>query len=220
MRLVPEGNSEKITFYQTHVARWAQDPAGIGVTPEAVADLEAKSSEARDAFTARDSAQAAARSATLRLDMALDAMATAGATLIQAIRAKASQDGNHIYQLALIPAPAKASPIGAPGTPTRFSFTLSQIGTLKLKWKCDNPRGAAGTMYQVWRRVGFEGEFTYLGGSGTKSFIDDTLPAGAASVTYQIQAVRSTATGPVATFNVNFGVSGARRAIQRVRTAA
>ena len=39
------------------------------------------------------------------------------------------------------------------------------------------------------------------------------MPAGSSQVTYQIQAVRSTAVGPWAQFNVNFGVSSAGFAI-------
>jgi hypothetical protein len=34
------------------------------------------------------------------------------------------------------------------------------------------------------------------------------VPAGSSQVTYQIQAVRSTAVGPWAQFNVNFGAPG------------
>jgi hypothetical protein len=96
----------------------------------------------------------------------------------------------------------------APGQPFAFAVELDQTGILTLKWKCDNPAGTQGTIYQVWRRVGPTGDFSYVGGSGTKSFIDATLPAGSSSVTYQIQAVRSTAVGPAAQFIVNFGVGG------------
>ena len=59
------------------------------------------------------------------------------------------------------------------------------------------------------RRVGgANATFVYIGASGLKSFTDDTLPAGSASVTYQITAVRSTARGNPARFTVNFGVGG------------
>ena len=98
-----------------------------------------------------------------------------------------------------------ASPVPPPGTPTAIRATLGGDGSLTLAWKCNNPRGASGTMYQVYRRATAAGEFTYLGGAGEKKFVDATIPAGAAQVTYQIQAVRSTAVGPWAQFNVNFG---------------
>ena len=144
----------------------------------------------------------AARSATLGLQLAVEAMAKAGANIISQIRVKASTDDG-VYPLALIDAPAKASPIGEPGKPTRFSVELSQVGSLTLKWKCKNPKGSVGTMYQIWRRIG-TGELTYLGCVGVKMFVDDALPAGASEVMYQVQAFRSTKAGPWAQFNVNF----------------
>lgn len=109
--------------------------------------------------------------------------------------------------LAEIPAPATPEPKGPPGTPNTMTVTLNGNGSLNLKWKCPNPAGTSGTVYQVYRRVGGTGEFTYLGGSGAKLFVDATVPAGATQLTYQIQAVRSTAIGLWATFNVNFGTN-------------
>jgi hypothetical protein len=108
--------------------------------------------------------------------------------------------------LATRPTPA---PRPAPGTPNRFAVALAGDGALTLKWKCNNPRGTGGTMYQVWRRVGGTAPFEYLGGSGTKAFVDATIPAGTPQVTYQIQAVRSTAVGAWAQYTVSFGTSGA-----------
>lgn len=97
-------------------------------------------------------------------------------------------------------------PVGPPGTPGEFRVTLSADGTLDLGWRCKNPRGCVGVMYQLYRRIG-TGEFTYIGGTGTRRFTDTTVPAGVTGVTYQIRAVRSTSMGPSAQFNVNFGVT-------------
>ena len=62
-------------------------------------------------------------------------------------------------------------------------------------------------MSQVWRRIE-GGEPVYCGGCGKKTYTDNTVPAGTTNVTYDIQAVRSTAAGPWATFNVFFGMGG------------
>ena len=107
--------------------------------------------------------------------------------------------------MAEIPAPAIPGPKPAPGTPTGFTATIGADGALTLKWKCANPRGTSGTIYQVWRRSSPSAEFQYVGGSGSKTFVDPTIPAGSTAVTYQIQAVRSTAVGEPAQFIVNFG---------------
>ena len=98
-------------------------------------------------------------------------------------------------------------PVTELGTPTDCKVTLEVNGAVTLKWKCASPR-ATGMVYQVFRRIG-EGQFEYLGGTGEKKITDSTLPKGSSEVVYQIQAVRSTATGPWAQFNVNFGTTSA-----------
>ncbi len=102
---------------------------------------------------------------------------------------------------------ATPQPLGSLGKPSDLAVSLQETGALDLSWKCSSPR-ASGMTYQVYRRIGADGAFEYLGGTGEKKFTDNTLPAGSAQVTYQIQAVRSTAVGPWAQFNVNFGVGG------------
>ena len=109
--------------------------------------------------------------------------------------------------LAVRPTPA---PRPAPGMPNRFTVALAGNGSLTLKWKSNNPKGSSGTMYQIWRRLGAAtstATFTYIGATGQKQFQDSTIPAGTASLTYQLQAVRSTAVGAWAQYNVSFGVS-------------
>ncbi len=102
---------------------------------------------------------------------------------------------------------AQPSPLPPPGTPDRFRVTLSGDGSVELGWKCNNPPGSRGTIYQVERRVGGGSAFRFLGASGLKRFVDTSIPAGATSLTYQVQAIRSKSAGPRAQYNVNFGGS-------------
>jgi hypothetical protein len=209
MGVLPPTKIARIEFCENHNTPWSTNAVAIGTTAAAVTDLETKTTAARDAFNAQQSAQNAARAATNDFNLAVQAMTDAAADIIKQIKTKAAISGNGVYSLAEIPAPATPSPRPPPGPITDFVVTLDGNGALNLKWKCANPPGAGGTIYQVWRRIGASGEFVYLGGSGSRTFLDDTLPAGSASVTYQIQGVRSTANGPWSQFNVNFGVSGA-----------
>ena len=79
------------------------------------------------------------------------------------------------------------------------------------------PSGSTGTIYQIWRQIAPpDGPLEYIGGSGMREFTDSTLPEGSSNVMYQIQAVRSTAVGEVATFNVKFGTSSAGPTIDSV----
>lgn len=206
--VLPNTPLEKIQFCENHVDPWTTNATAIGTTSTAVTDLTTKTTAARAAYNAQQAAQLAAKAATGDYHMAVSAMASAASDIIKSVKAKAATSGDSVYTLAQIPAPALPGPRPAPGQPTDFVVQLDATGALNLAWKCPNPAGTSGTIYQVWRRIGSTGDFSYIGGSGTRSFVDATLPAGSSSVTYQIQAVRSTVVGPWAQFNVNFGVSG------------
>ena len=208
MSVVPNKQLEKLEWCENHVDPWTTNAAAIGTTAAEVTAFGTKVDAARAAMTAAEVARDAAKNATLTLQTAIAAMDVAAAGIIKQVRAKAETTGNpNVYALASIPAPGTPSPVGPPGTPTSFTVLLAQDGALQLGWKCNNPVGCHGVLYQVYRRVGTAGDFAYVGGAGEKKFIDATVPAGASQVTYQIQAVRSTSVGPWAQFNVNFGTA-------------
>ena len=210
MRVVPRNHGPKIQFFRTHVAKWAQDPQAIGTSPELVAELQALTDAAAAALAAQHRAQQAARAATLRLRTAIDKMASLGSSVMLQIRARGETSDKGVYALASIPAPAKKSPIGPPGKPHSFKADLWQDGSLALRWKCKNPRGTAGTMYHVYRRIGVSGELKYIGASGAKRFVDETIPPGSPSVEYQVRAVRGKTVGQWASFHTSFGTMGRR----------
>jgi hypothetical protein len=207
MSVVPKKYAQRVQFFEDRVAKWTANAVAIGTTADKVTALTSLAGNARRALSEQQTAMAAAKAATLAFDTAVKAMSVEGASIIKQVRAKAEVTGDSVYSLAEIPAPAKRSPVGPPGQPEAFKASLDGNGALMLAWKCKNPKGASGTIYQVYRRVGGSGEFTYLGGTGEKKFTDTTLPTGATQVTYQIQAVRSTAVGLWATFNVFFGTN-------------
>jgi hypothetical protein len=210
MSLVPKDLLAKIQFYETHNTPWAAHAVAIGSSASEITALNTKCAAARAAYDVQQAAFDAAKDATSDLRLKVAALGTAGSDVIMKIRSKAATDGDGVYVLASLPLPTIPSPIPAPGKPTDFSVTLSEAGALNIKWKCLNPVRSTGTVYQVSRRIGATGAFVFLGLSGTKSFIDPTLPQGAGngSVTYRVQAVRSTAMGPEALFAVNFGTVG------------
>jgi hypothetical protein len=208
MRVVPRKYEPKISYYRDRVARWAAHADQIGTSAEDVAALAALTEEAREALAAQQAAQMAARSATLRLKLAMEKMGERGGGIMTQIRVRALQEGAGVYSLAGIAARKKKSPLGPPGRPYAFDAELGALGWLTLRWKCKHPRGAQGTMYQVWRRVGNVGAFERLGMSGEKTFVDKTVPAGAGVVMYKIQAVRTTAEGEWGVFEVSLGVRG------------
>ena len=191
---------------------WATNAAAIGVVAADVTLLESRAAAAREAYTAHLAAQAAAKSATVAYYEAVQTMAAFAMAQVSKIRSKAAVDGNdQPYILAQVPPPATPGPLGPPGTPGDLKVTLNPDGSLVLKFKCANPVGAHGTIYQIYRKTGAAGAggaFAPVGASGIKKFVDATVPAGVPSVTYRIQAIRSTQAGVANDFTVNFGVGG------------
>jgi hypothetical protein len=74
-------------------------------------------------------------------------------------------------------------------------------------------------MYELHRGID-NGPLEFLAVTGKKKFTDATLPAGAASATYRVTAVRSTKRGPAALFTVNFGVARGGGVISATTTRA
>jgi len=213
MRLIPKDKHGKIQYCRSHLEQWAEHASEIGVSPERVADLAATTEAAEQALIEQLQAQAVAQAATLKLNMALAAMQKQASDIVAIVRCNARSGGSNVYQLACIPAPANPSPVGSPGTPERFRAQLQQNGALTLDWTCKLPRSSTGTVYEISRRID-QGAFVRVGLSGKKRFVDQTIPPGASSITYRVQAIRSTGNGPVAEFNVNFGTAGQPVALQ------
>lgn len=208
MSIVPSSNIGKLTFYEAHVGRWTDNAASIGLLSSDCNALKDAIAKARDAYNAQQIALEASKSATQNTNNMIRALHVLGASDIAKIRAFADASGNvEVYPLADIPAPATPTPAPAPGKPTDFSVTLTETGAIMLKWKCANPVGTQGTIYEVRRSIAGSTP-AFIGASGVKSFTDDTLPGGSTGVIYEVTAVRSTKRGLPSLVNVNFGVGG------------
>ena len=207
--LYPNTKSGKIAFFNSKTAPWtAAPPAAIGTSAGAVSALSTAVTNAIDKLAQQVAAEQAFKTATAAADNAIADMVVKGADIIKSVRAFAASSTNPaaVYELAEIPAPATPTPVTTLGAITQFVATLAGDGSLDLKWKCRSPR-ATGVIYQVWRQVDGESDFSFLNGVGEKKYTDGALPAGASMVLYKIQAVRSTATGPIAIYPVLIGTS-------------
>lgn len=210
MSIVPSSKPDRIAFYEDHIAVWTASATDLGILPSECTALAALVASARSAYSNQGIAADAARSATSDATLAVQSMHTLGASVIAKIKAYAESTGNPgVLNTAQLPQPNPDSPVGPPGKPTDFVVTLNQSGSLNLKWKCANPPGAVGTVYEVLRRIGAGGTFTYVGvAGGDKSYTDETLPAGSSGVAYRVTGLRSGLRGPTVQCDVNFGVAG------------
>jgi hypothetical protein len=208
MSLVPEKIVDRIQFFENHTGPFSTNAVAIGITTTEATDLQTKTAAARAAFDARQAAQQAAEAATLAMYDAVEAMSVAGQALIDKIRAKAKQvGGNSVYTLSELPPPATPTTVGNPGTPSALKVELKPNGSIGLAWDCSNPPGCTGVLYHVYRQIEAVGDFTFIGGSGNRKFVDASLPMGTQTVVYKIQGVRTTSMGDEAEFIVRFGTT-------------
>lgn len=195
------------TNWQTRIATGY---ATFGLSSAQAAAFTAVYTPWNDAWTELEASRTSgirSEELTSNKNAARAAMLTVLRELYKFVQASLSvSDGNKNLLGVKVPS-THPTPTPAPGPVSNFKAEINGDGSLTIKWKSDNPAGASGTIYQVWRKIG-SGAFTYCAGCGTKEFTDYTVPAGTPSITYQIQAVRSTVAGPWAQFNVNFGVGG------------
>lgn len=212
MAILPSKTQDLLDFCDAHAGIFTANAVAIGLSaPQALA-FKTAAGAARANYNSAIAADNAKKAATLTSQMSVAALRKLAGETIAIIKAFADASATppgpaSIYTLANIPMPATPQPAPAPGTPTDFVATLDQSGVVTLKWKCANPPGIGGTIYECQRKIA-GGDFVFVGASGTREFSDTTLPAGSVGVTYQITATRSTVRGNPAQFNVNFGVGG------------
>ncbi len=207
---VPRKDNLLAPYAANWCARLSTDYAMFGLSAAQAAALEALYQPYAEAW----SALKAARAAGIRSESQTSDRTSAKAPLLSYLRelyalvqaSRSVSDANKAL-LGVTSRRVHGTPLPPPGAVSKFRCELNGNGALTIKWTSNNPPGAHGTLYQIWRKVG-DGPLAYCGVSGAKRFTDNTLPAGTTSVTYQVQAVRSTTTGPWAQYNVTFGTAG------------
>jgi len=206
--VLPRTVVAQIQWAENHVTPFTTNAVAIGITSAIATDFQTKTEAARAALQARDAAAEALQNRNNDLRLAMIALTDAASAIVNTVHAKADMTGDAVYSLASIPVPATPAPRPAPGAATDIKVELQADGSIKATWKCDN-QGSSGVQYQVWRRIGDVGDFTFICNAGLREFTDDTIPAGSAQITYQIRGTRTTGAGPWAQFNVNFGTTSA-----------
>jgi hypothetical protein len=209
MAILPKKTQDLLDFCDAHVTPFTTNAVAIGLTTAQATTFKNAAGAARANFNAAVAADNAKKAATLTSQTSVAALRKIAAETIALVKAFAESSATPpaVYTLANLPMPATPAPAPAPGTPTGFSASLSQSGVVTLKWKCANPPGIGGTIYECRRKIN-GGTFAFIGAVGTREFSDGTLPAGSTGVVYEITATRSTLRGNPAQFNVNFGIGG------------
>jgi len=198
-----------LAWCMDHTEVFTVEAANIGLTAAEATAFVTMTTQANSSLTQHRNALQAAKLSTEECNDTFAALRHTAGNTVRAIKAFAEMQEKPmtVYQLAQIPAPQPPSPMPPPGQPTNLVVTLATSnGDLTLRWKCENPSGAAGTSYIIRRKLPTEPNFQFVGVSGKKEFVDQTLFAGPDFVQYTVQGQRSDSTGPLSeVFTVNFG---------------
>ncbi len=208
MLIVPRTLDELLLWGDTHSIEWESSFASIGLSPAQIAAFKDSLDAAKSARSTAEQLELARRSATLDCKTAVQNFRATAAETLASIKAFAEQQDNPdiVFSAAHLPIPQRPSPAPPPGKPEQFSFSILPTGAFVLQWKCANPYGTSGTIYQIERSIA-DNAFAILGHSGTKKFLDKSVPAGSSRLVYRVTAIRSTVQGPMAVFVVTLGVT-------------
>lgn len=210
MPRVPTKVQDLLNFSKEHAVTWTPVAAAIGISPAQLTAYKAIVGDAEMGLTTQTAAKDAAKSATLTANGRVRELRTNLAGMIRSITtfAEAQADPNVVYAAAQIDPPSPRTPSEPPGQPHDITATLDSEGGITLKWKCINPEGG-NVVYSIMRRFGSSGAFEQAGVSGSRAFLDDSIPAGSATVQYQLRGYRGQKVGPASpVFLLQFGSEG------------
>ena len=209
MPILPSRTQDLLDWFDLHRPVWIEEAMNIGLTSPQAAAFNTLAANARTAYNAKLAADEAARVAANQSREAISDARREASDLIRIIKGFAGNaaDPLVVYNRAQIPPPAIPSPAPPPAKPTDITVELTPTtGDITLKWKASNPVGTQGTSYIIRRRTNPNGNFEFIGVTGSKEYTDSTFIAGPDSVQYTVQGQRSDSAGPVSDIlTINFG---------------
>lgn len=180
-------------------------PVSYGVSVGAAADYAAKNTAWRAAYEAAITPETRTKAKVAAKNNQKAIIKAAASALAKIIDGGAATDEQKIELGLNVRAIPSARP--APGQPNAFKASLVPgEAALEITWKCSNPAGTQGTIYQVYRQT-TPGQWIHLGDAGVRNFLDATVPANMSQVTYKVRGLRSTVAGAWGTFVVTFGMT-------------
>lgn len=209
---LPAGRVQSLEFLENHIVQWNTNQGALGITSAAIIDLSLDVANTRGAFSSVELVRTDSLAKTQNFYSKADVTHKKGSDIISTIKSFAASSGDsaNVYLLAGLTPKDPPQPAPAPEQPTNGSAELGGNGAVIINFEA---RGPTGTVWQVWRQLGTETEYSFIGNadSKNKAYADNTVPAGQSSAQYTIQGVRGSVTGPVSfAILVQFGgVSGA-----------
>jgi hypothetical protein len=215
MRVIPKTPRQMIEFFRRHVPVWELDPAGVGLTPQAILELRQLLDLAEVRLAEADQARSGAKSATQSLYGVAATLLTKGSNAVAVIKA-AARGNTDVYSTAQLPVPSKPRREGdAPAQPANLAASIDSSGNVTLTWEGRGPtgtangpgaRGGAGLVFQVYRHAPGEGGYRLIGVTNKLTFVD-AAPTLLGPSVYVVEARRGNQISPrSSTICVDLGI--------------
>lgn len=213
----PSRQAELIDWARIHANIWKGGQAGvpdIGVSQQMADNFDLAVSDVEAKLAAQGAALSAARAATEAKDASLDEMVRQLGSIMTTIDGYGrNTDDPGVWVRAQIPAPKDPSPRSAPPQPTVKPLSFIDNGSVVFTWEVTSGGGA---IYEIQRQLtpleGSAGPWGIIAIVGEKQFIDQAVPVGVRSVSYQVRARISTGVASPwsASAVANFGSAGSQ----------
>lgn len=213
----PTRQAELVDWARTRATLWKGGQAGvpnIGVSQQMADNFDLAVSDVEAKLAAQGAALGAAKAATLAKDESLEDMVRQLGSIITTIDgfARNSEDPG-VWVRAQIDPPKDPSPRQAPPQPTVKPLSFIDNGSVVFTWEVTSGGGA---IYEIQRQLtpleGSAGPWGTIAIVGEKQFIDQAVPVGVRSVSYQVRARISTGVASPwsASAVANFGSAGSQ----------
>jgi hypothetical protein len=179
---MPQNPTDALEWIELRAERWVQNAAALGLSETLAQEVLDLAEIARSRRRAADEAAVRARSATRSWRNGIRDAKRRTRAAIAAIKAQAAATGDPgVYTLALLSGRAKPSEAPPPQTPRDLAFTVRPNGEVELWWKGGGPQG---TFYIVQRSFDGGKNWSVLGTTTSKRFVDEDLPTGLDEIHY------------------------------------
>jgi hypothetical protein len=194
--MIPGKTQQRLDWLNDHLPLWAANAAEIGLSDDAVSQIQGLYSTANTNWNSAKAARNTARNATITSRTSYSAMNNLMGALIKTIRSHAQATGDKdVYALAGIQPPAPPTPKPAPGIPTDVTTTVDNMGRIVLRWKSKNGAPSTGAAFQIRRKLDGQSTFRLVATVQGRSFTDEAIPSGTISATYIIKGIRGNSAG-------------------------
>lgn len=187
MRVLPTRTDQRLSLIKVLTSRWAEDPAAVGLTPETVAQVQARLAEAEASVSAARAARQLARSLTNQQNNDVRAASRAAQLAINTVKLFAETTNSAaVLGQALIPPADDPSPPPPLATARNFMADPLRNGDVVLTWDASTARGL---FYGIERSID-GGAWRFLDAVSARTWTDRTVPLGSRQIRYRLYTQR------------------------------